>query len=169
MIGPVLIVIPCAAAKLPYSAPADRLYASSHFAYTLKAARSEAAETTRVCGQPADVAILSALHGLLDTQSVVAPYDLRMGQPGTITAMRLAAQLIARQPCEVVAMLPAAYRAALTEAIAIANDTGAADITLLDAYEAAPGIGYQRGVAASLLRTAGHLPSLDGGEGGIHA
>lgn len=157
MSGGVLLVVACAAAKREHPAPAAELYRSSHFAFMLSAARSEAEETTRVCGQPASVAILSALHGLLNPDTVVAPYDLKMGQPGACSPERVAAQLSARRPDEVIAMLPAAYLRVLSAGIRIVNETGAADIELLDAFEAAPGIGYQRGVAASLLRRAGSI------------
>lgn len=119
--------------------------------------RSEAADTTRVCGQPAGVAILSAPHGLLDPDTVIAPYKLTMGQPGACSPELVAAQLRARRPGEIIAMLLAAYLKVLSAAIHLVNEAGMADIALMDAFEAAPGIGYQRGVAASLLRTAGSI------------
>lgn len=156
----VLFVVACGAAKLDCAAPAEKLYRSGHFALMLAAARSEAAETTRVCGHTASVAILSALHGLVDPRNILAPYNVKMGQPGSITALLLAVQLSApTPPDEIVAMLPAAYLQVLTEAVTILNDAGLADIAVLNAFETAPGIGYQRAVAASLLRTAGRLPS----------
>jgi hypothetical protein len=155
--GGVLLVVACAAAKRQHPAPAAKLYSSNHFAFMLSAARSEAADTTRVCGQPAGVAILSALHGLVDPDTVIAPYDLKMGQPGACDPERVAAQLSARRPDEIIAMLPAAYLRVLSAGIHIVNEAGTADIELMDAFEAAPGIGYQRGVAASLLRRAGSI------------
>lgn len=157
MSGRVLIVVACGATKLDHPAPAETLYCSGHFALMLRAARSEAADTARVCGGSAGVAILSALHGLVDPTTLLAPYNLKMGQPGSITAPRVAAQLRAIAPNEIVAMLPAAYLRVLTDAVGTLDDAGLAGIAVLDAFEAAPGIGYQRGVAASLLRTAGHL------------
>ncbi|MDZ4270819.1 MAG: hypothetical protein U1D00_34995 [Mycobacterium sp.] len=157
MSGHVLILVACGAAKLDHPAPAETLYCSSHFALMLAAARSEAADTMRVCGGTASVAILSALHGLVDPTTVLKPYNLKMGQPGSVTAAKVAAQLGHTPPDEIVAMLPAAYLRVLTEAVATLNETGLADITVLNAFETAPGIGYQRGVAASLLRTAGRI------------
>ena len=53
-------------------------------------------------------------------------------------------------------VVAAAYDLASTDGI---NEAGLADITVLNAFESAPGIGYQRGVAASLLRTAGRIGS----------
>lgn len=157
MSGGVLVVVACAAAKREHPAPAAKLYCSNHFAFILSAARSEAAETTRVCGQPAGVAILSALHGLVDLDTVIAPYDLKMGQPGSCSPERVAAQLGTRRPHQIIALLPAAYLRVLAAGIHLVNEAGAADIELMDAFEAAPGIGYQRGVAASLLRRAGSI------------
>jgi len=155
--GHVLILVACGATKLSHPAPAEDLYTSSHFALMLAAARSEAADTVRVCGGTASVAILSALHGLVDPATALEPYDLKMGQPGSVTAAQLAAQLVHSPPDEIVAMLPAAYLLVLVEAVETLNDAALADITVHNAFEAAPGIGYQRGVAASLLRTAGRI------------
>lgn len=155
-----LIVVPCGAAKQDRPAPAAQLYTGAHFRFVLSAAVAEAADTTRVCGHPAAVAILSARFGLLALDTVIAPYDLRMGQPGSVTAERVAAQLAGFRPSEITTLLPAAYLRVLADAITIANTLHGADIVLNDAYESAPGIGYQRGVAASLLRTAGRLPVI---------
>jgi hypothetical protein len=155
--GDVLLVVACAAAKRQHPAPAAKLYCSNNFAFMLSAARCEAAETTRICGLPAGVAILSALHGLVDLDTVIAPYDLKMGQPGSCNPERVAAQLSARRPDQIIALLPAAYLRVLAAGIHIVNEAGTADIELMDAFEAAPGIGYQRGVAASLLRRAGSI------------
>lgn len=157
MNGGVLVVVACAATKREYPATAADLYCSNHFTFMLSAARSEAADTTRVCGKPAGVAIVSALHGLVDLDTVIAPYDLKMGQPGACGPDLLAAQLCARRPDEIIAMLPAAYLKVLSAGVHIVNEAGIADIVLMDAFEAAPGIGYQRGVAASLLRSAGSI------------
>jgi hypothetical protein len=153
----VLIVVACGATKLDHPAPAEKLYRSRHFALMLAAARSEAADTMRVCGGTASVAILSALHGLVNPATVLEPYNLKMGQPGSITALQVAAQLSHAPPDEIVALLPAAYLRVLTEAATTLNEAGLADIAVFNAFENAPGIGYQRGVASSLLRTAGRI------------
>jgi hypothetical protein len=42
---------------------------------------------------PDRILILSALHGLLPLDEVIAPYELRMGQPGSIGAGGLGRQL----------------------------------------------------------------------------
>lgn len=155
-----LVVIPCAGTKLDRPAAARDLYASANFAHTLRAAQAEAADTARVLGVQAKVMILSAQHGLLDLDTVVAPYDVTMGDPGCITPAALAGQLAGQAATTVAAMLPAAYLTALTAAVALNNDDDTLPwVELLDVYEAAPGIGYQRGVATSLVRTAGTLPA----------
>jgi uncharacterized protein DUF6884 len=55
-------------------APAGRLYSGS---YHLACRRAAAALT-----EPDGILILTALHGLLQLDRVIAPYELRMGQPG---------------------------------------------------------------------------------------
>lgn len=60
--GQLLIVVPCGAAKQDRPAPAAKLYTGAHFRFVLSAAVAEAADTTRVCGHPAAVAILSEAY-----------------------------------------------------------------------------------------------------------
>lgn len=149
-----LVVIPCAAAKLDVPAPAGQLYASANFAHMLRAAQATAADSD----VPAKVMILSAEHGLVDLDTVLAPYDTKMGDAGCVTAADVRAQLAGATT--ITAMLPAAYYRTLAAAVAANNDDDTAPwIELLDVYEDAPGIGYQRGVATSLVRTAGTLPA----------
>ena len=99
------------------------------------------------------VMILSAEHGLLELDDKTAPYDTKMGQPGSISATEVRWQLAHLDPAAIVSMLPSAYATVLKAAVDSGNDRGTFDIDLMDAYEAAPGIGYQRGVASSLART----------------
>lgn len=81
--SPDVVVIPCGGAKLDHAAPAGQLYTGSYH---------------RACRAAADalgarrVLILSALHGLVELDAVLAPYELRMGQPGSVTAAQLAEQ-----------------------------------------------------------------------------
>jgi len=82
--GP-LVVIPCASRKLTVPAPAGDLYRGSYH---------------RACRQTADVltatggttVIVSALHGLLLLDRVTAPYEMRMGDPGSVTPDQLRQQ-----------------------------------------------------------------------------
>ncbi|AYD84264.1 hypothetical protein SEA_SIZEMORE_57 [Mycobacterium phage Sizemore] len=138
--GPI-VVVPCGAQKLDTAAPAGELYTSAHFALVLRAARRLAAE------QAGRVFILSALHGLVDPADVLAPYDVKMGDPGSIQPAAIADQLRRiRRPTTITTLLPRAYAQALDVAAELA---GAGD--LVDLYADAPGIGYQRGVAARLV------------------
>ena len=142
--GPI-VVVPCGAGKLDHAAPAGQLYTSQHFALTLKAARKLAED------QGARVFILSALHGLLDPATVVEPYDVKMGDRGCITPAALADQLAAINPTTITTLLPKAYRLALVRAGAIVTDL----------YANAPGIGYQRGIAAKILSSRQHATAVD--------
>lgn len=154
-----LVVIPCAAAKAATATVAAELYTSANFAYTLAAAKLEAADTERVCGVTTKVMILSAEHGLVELTDVLEPYNTKMGDAGTVAPMMLRFQLAELDPAAIISMLPSAYAAALKDAVDTGNDRGTTDIDLMDAYEAAPGIGFQRGVAGSLTRHHGELAS----------
>jgi hypothetical protein len=82
---PPLVIVPCGGRKGPVPAPAGELYVGS---YHLACRRAAAALTT-----PDRTLILSALHGLVPLDRVIAPYDLRMGQPGSITPAALRDQV----------------------------------------------------------------------------
>ncbi|OUS97388.1 DUF6884 domain-containing protein [Rhodococcus sp. NCIMB 12038] len=79
-----LVVVPCGAAKERTPAPAARLYRSTYFRLGLNAANA-------LTG-PESVRILSARHGLLPLHTVIEPYNLRLGQPGSVTAGQLRVQ-----------------------------------------------------------------------------
>jgi hypothetical protein len=140
-------VIPCSAGKLGRPAPARDLYTGPMFRHTLAAAQASAAAGTR----PARILILSALHGLVGLDTVLAPYDCKIGQPGSVTPAVLAAQALALGidwGSDVDALLPAAYFAVLNEALRTL------DVYAREVYEAAPGIGYQRNVNACVRQAA---------------
>ncbi len=132
--GPI-VVVPCGAQKLDTAAPADQLYTSQHFQLTYRAARKIAED------QGARVFILSALHGLVEPSAVLDPYDVKMGDAGSIKPAALAEQLAAINATTITTLLPRAYRLAMVRAGAVVTDM----------YANAPGIGYQRGVAARLV------------------
>lgn len=134
-----IVVIACGAAKLDRAAPAAELYTSSHFALMLRAARRIAEE------KAGRVLILSALHGLVECDRELAPYDLKMGAMGAITPATIAAQLAGIAPSSITALLPRAYVTVLDEAAEIA-----AAPYPIDLFADAPGIGYQRRVASRL-------------------
>lgn len=128
-----LVVIGCGAAKLDHAAPAADLYVGSYFRLALQAAQQLA--------DRADVVVLSALHGLLGLGDVVAPYDLTMGQPGSVTGQQLAHQAAARGLLD-------------RPVLALCSRRYAAMIQLVWADVATPlaglGIGYQRQALARL-------------------
>ncbi|MFI9041618.1 DUF6884 domain-containing protein [Streptomyces sp. NPDC053726] len=82
--GPV-VVIPCSGAKLDRPAPAGELYRGS-----LHTMCRRAADALTAGG--GTVVVLSARWGLVPLARVIAPYELRMGDPGSITADELRAQ-----------------------------------------------------------------------------
>lgn len=142
--GPI-VVIPCGAQKLATAAPAGDLYVSQHFQLTYRAARRLAED------QGARVFILSARHGLTDPATVLDPYDVKMGDRHAIAPAVLAEQLAAINATTITALLPKAYRLALVRAGAVVTDL----------YADAPGIGYQRGVAAQILASRQHAVATD--------
>lgn len=83
-VGPV-VVVPCSAGKLPHAAPAGQLYTGS-----LHAMCRRAADQLTAAG--GTVLILSARYGLVTPDEVIEPYDVRMGDPGSVTPDQLRAQ-----------------------------------------------------------------------------
>ncbi|MFI9644560.1 DUF6884 domain-containing protein [Micromonospora sp. NPDC051925] len=77
-----VVIVPCGTAKLTHPAPAGQMYTGSYH----QACRRAAAH---LGGR---LIILSAHYGLLDPDTVIEPYDLRIGQPGTVTTPTLRAQ-----------------------------------------------------------------------------
>lgn len=147
-----IVVIPCAAAKTAHDAPAADLYTSANFRHTLTAARHADADR---------ILILSARHGLVDLDTVLAPYDTTMADADSVTPDYIGGQLaglFGDDDVTAYAMLPAAYLARLTAGAAAHNDRIDADAVLVhDVYEARPagragGIGYTRGAATSIIR-----------------
>lgn len=138
------VIIPCGGEKATEATEARNLYTSSTFRMALEAAEASADEVT--------VLVLSAKHGLITLDTVVAPYDTKMGQPGSVTADEVAAQAQAHGivwgAADVYAFLPSAYFKVLDEALR-SDDVYAADV-----YEVNSGIGDQRGICASVRRSA---------------
>ncbi|MGW1839616.1 DUF6884 domain-containing protein [Streptomyces sp. NPDC002067] len=82
--GP-LVIIPCSAGKLSRPAPAGELYTGSYHV----ACRRAADALTAAGGT---VVILSARHGFLRPDQVIAPYETRMGEPGCVSVAQLRQQ-----------------------------------------------------------------------------
>ncbi|WP_055689450.1 DUF6884 domain-containing protein, partial [Streptomyces prasinus] len=82
--GP-LVVIPCGSAKLDHKAPAGELYVGPYHRSCREAADALTADGGTVL-------ILSALHGFVTLGQEIEPYDLRMGQLGSVTVEQLREQ-----------------------------------------------------------------------------
>lgn len=103
-----------------------------------------------------DLHNLSARHGLLDPDTEIEPYEQTMTSAGAVDAHRLADQLaivLTGRNSEIVAFLPRAYLARLRDAVALIRLRHGREVPLRDVYRAAPGIGYQRRVLATLRRS----------------
>jgi hypothetical protein len=110
---------------------------------------------------PARVLILSARYGLVRPEDLLEPYDLRMGQPGSVMVQTLAQQarsLGIDWGANVYALLPRPYLRRLDEALRTM------DVYVQDVYETATGIGEQRriNVHIGLTRPA---PTVSTGPG----
>lgn len=158
-------VVPCGAAKLDHAAPARELYTGSGFRHTLTAAQAAAAGDEADGRGPARVLILSALYGLLELDTVIEPYDLKMGGPDSVTADELVAQAEALGmgwgpgsdnadlPGEVYAMLPKRYLAVLDEALRELY------VYVQDVYEGCGGILQQKRVNVVVRETCAPAPA----------
>lgn len=124
-----VIVIPCGASKLTHAAAAGDLYIGSFHRACARAAGALATPGTTVL-------VLSALYGLVPLDRVLSPYELRMGQPGSVTGDELRAQareLGVDRATEVVVLAGAAYTAAVRQVWPTATAP----------LEGARGMGYQ--------------------------
>lgn len=75
---PSLVVIGCGRAKRPVTSPARLLYTGSYFLLCQRAALALRPDNGYL--------ILSAKYGLVTPDTELEPYDLRMGQPGSVSA-----------------------------------------------------------------------------------
>ncbi|MEU8901313.1 DUF6884 domain-containing protein [Nocardia sp. NPDC048505] len=82
-----LVLSSCGAAKRETACAAKDLYVGSYARMCLRAAYA-------LADCPADVRILSAAHGLVYPDTVLEPYDIRLGDAEAITAPHLAVQAV---------------------------------------------------------------------------
>ncbi|MGW2725600.1 DUF6884 domain-containing protein [Streptomyces sp. NPDC001492] len=137
--GPV-VVIPCSGAKLDRPAPAGEFYRGSLHTLCRRAADALTADGGTVL-------VLSARNGLVTLDQVLTPYDLRMGEPGSITAAELrdqAARLGIEDAQDVTVLAAAAYTAAARSVWPHATAP----------LEGSRGIGEMRHRLSQLARTA---------------
>lgn len=107
------VVVPCSAAKQTTVSdaplPACELYTGPLFRSAYAAAQAMVAR-----GEAGRIAILSARHGLVHPGWPLESYDVKMGDPGSVTPGELAEQLAGAG--ELLPLLPKQYDAALREA-----------------------------------------------------
>ncbi|MEU9064970.1 DUF6884 domain-containing protein [Streptomyces sp. NPDC048430] len=101
------VVVPCSAAKLATSTPvpAADLYIGPFHRMCRRAAHA-------IAGDHGTVLVLSAAHGFLMLDELLAPYELRMGDPGSVKPAQLrtqAEQLGLHRAPQVVALAGRAY------------------------------------------------------------
>lgn len=124
------------------SAQVQHLYIGNFFRSCLKAARAQASTNDWIF-------VLSALHGLLTLSQIIEPYDLKMGDPGSILATELTEQLrcIDIDDSDVFwTFLPAAYLKTFTTALSPLREPRIHDVFA----GLAPGIGPRLAVNARL-------------------
>lgn len=134
------VLVPCGAAKVTYATTAGDLYRGTFH----RLARQAADVLTATGGR---VLIVSGLYGLLELDTPVEPYEQRINQAGAITLdeLRRQADDLGLDSDRVVALLPSAYRNALTAA-GIRIDA--------DILAGTRGIGDQRGRLSRIIRSA---------------
>ncbi|MGK5677619.1 DUF7221 family queuine tRNA-ribosyltransferase-like protein [Actinoplanes sp. URMC 104] len=153
----VTFVIPCGGQKLDRPAPARELYRGQMFRQTLDSAIAAAADYEQE-GVPARVLILSGLHGLVELDTVLAPYEQRIDKPGAVAVATLTGQALElgiTYGSTVIALLPQAYFAKLNAALR------ELDVLPYEAYEGTAGNGEQRRVNA-IVAGAHDQPAADG-------
>jgi len=131
---PPTIVIPCGRAKLDEPAAAGDLYTGSQHRLARQAADRIAADTG------GRVVILSALHGLVDLDRVLEPYDVTIGDEGAIRPDWVRWQLVDMGARTVIALTPNGYTDLLRSA----------GRGLVEPLAGSVGIGEQRGRLARL-------------------
>ncbi|MFG2071002.1 DUF6884 domain-containing protein [Micromonospora tulbaghiae] len=82
-----VVIVPCSAAKRDRPAPAGVMYLSQYH----RACRAAADALVAAAGG-GRVLILSAEYGLLELGDLIAPYDRKMGDPGSVSVETLRAQ-----------------------------------------------------------------------------
>ena len=133
------VIIPCGGQKLPHAAHADELYTGSMFQDTLR--------TALMMTDRNNIFILSAKYGLVMLDVVLPPYDLKMGDPGSVTPGQvqrdLREMLDFSEPFTISALLPKAYLKVLRDAY---------NFEIENCFEGCKGIGYQKARLAEIRK-----------------
>lgn len=135
---PPVIVIPCGRAKLSEPAAAGDLYIGGQHRLARQAADRIAADTG------GRIVILSALHGLVDLDRVLEPYDVTVGDPEAIRPEWVRGQLVDMGARSLITLTPKAYTDLLRPA----------KLRLDDRLDGTVGIGDQRGRLARIRDAA---------------
>ncbi|MGW1886945.1 DUF6884 domain-containing protein [Streptomyces sp. NPDC001970] len=145
--GPV-VVVPCSAAKLATTAPvpAADLYIGTFHQLCRRAAHAIAGSTGTVLG-------LSAAHGFVTLDEPLSPYDLRMGEPGSVHPDQLRAQ-VGRLGLDHVPQLVALGGRAYVVAVAVA----VVRPDVLRPLDGCRGIGRQRARLSHITAAEHPLP-----------
>jgi hypothetical protein len=88
-VRPRVIIVSCGGRKSTSEQPVP---AGQRYTGSYHLALRRAADTLTRSGSTGRVLILSALHGLLTLHDLIAPYDLRMGDKGSVTGEQLLQQ-----------------------------------------------------------------------------
>ena len=106
--------------------------------------------TARAMTTEKNIYILSALHGLIALDQIVEPYDLKMGQRGSVQTTTLETQLAELLPSTeafvIDALLPKAYAEALENAF---------PYWIENHFAGTKGIGYQKQVLKTIREKVG--------------
>lgn len=139
-------VVPCSWRKLDRPARVEELYRGPLFRSALLAAQALKRD-----GAVDRVLVLSARHGLVSLDRVLAPYDLKMGDPGSVEPACLRRQLLELERAtgaavvELVPLLPRAYDEALRAGAELAVRTGQLCAVLPNPLTGSAGLLEQRG------------------------
>ncbi|MFJ9580842.1 DUF6884 domain-containing protein [Streptomyces sp. NPDC101191] len=88
---PRVIIVSCGGRKSSSQKPVP---AGERYTGSYHLALRRAADALTHSGRTGRVLILSALHGLLELQDAIAPYDMRMGDEGSVSGERLRQQAV---------------------------------------------------------------------------
>jgi hypothetical protein len=145
-----LVIIPCGGAKLTESAPAAELYIGSMFADTLRTARTMTSDE--------NIRILSAKHGLVKLDTILEPYDVKMGDNGSIPNHLLALQAhelkkkASPSTYELHLLLPKKYAANMTTALVRLGNNS--HYVTVNHFAGCAGIGYQKAALKNIREGA---------------
>jgi hypothetical protein len=141
-----LVIIPCGGAKLTQPAPAADLYIGSMFADTLRTARTMTSDE--------NIRILSAKHGLVKLDTILEPYDVKMGDAQSVSMDKLRDdiselhELFSHFDYRIHTLLPQAYYRALWAAVHTGKRPAA--FKVWNHFDGCAGIGYQKAALKNL-------------------